>query len=249
MDGVSADGTESRAEIDFLVEPNITDAPAIFMVTDTVQSWVNGETNHGWQVATPGDNNWRWHSSEASLAEIRPLLEVVYLTNESRGDFDDDTVLDLSDIEALFQAIRDETHPSTYDLDGDGLVNDADRDFWVHRVRGTWFGDADLDGNFSSSDLVRVFQSGEYEDTLVVNSSWAEGDWNGDAEFGSLDLVLAFQDGRFESGPRPALAAVPELSPFVPRCLTAIMALQLVLRQSRTRRFSVDPHLINKLSR
>ena len=58
-------------------------------------------------------------------------------------------------------------------------------------------GDANRDGHFDSSDLVHVFQAGEYEDDLVGNSSWAEGDWNGDGDFDSADLVEAFQEGRY----------------------------------------------------
>ena len=54
-------------------------------------------------------------------------------------------------------------------------------------------GDVNGDGLFDSSDLVSVFQRGEYEDDLLGNSSWFDGDWTGDAEFSTSDLVLAFQ--------------------------------------------------------
>ena len=37
-------------------------------------------------------------------------------------------------------------------------------------------GDANRDGYFDSSDLVAVFQQGEYEDGIAENSSWTEGD-------------------------------------------------------------------------
>jgi hypothetical protein len=58
-------------------------------------------------------------------------------------------------------------------------------------------GDANRDGVFNSSDLVQVFQAGEYEDGIQKNSTWEEGDWNGDSEFDTSDLVLAFQTGRY----------------------------------------------------
>ena len=74
----------------------------------------------------------------------------------------------------------------------------------------TYFGDADLDGDFDSNDFVAVFAAGQYEDVLVGNSTWATGDWNGDAEFGSGDMVFAFQFGGYELGPRAAAAVVPE---------------------------------------
>jgi hypothetical protein len=95
----------------------------------------------------------------------------------------------------------------------DGTITDlTERTNYVHGVLGTWFGDSNLDGEFNSSDLVAIFQAGEYEDAIVGNSSWVTGDWSGDREFGSSDLVLAFGDGGFELGPRPAAAAVPEPS-------------------------------------
>ena len=58
-------------------------------------------------------------------------------------------------------------------------------------------GDANNDGKFDSSDLVAVFQAGEYEDGIAGNSDWAEGDWSGDGDFDTSDLVLAFQSGRY----------------------------------------------------
>ena len=59
-------------------------------------------------------------------------------------------------------------------------------------------GDANGDGLFNSSDMVAVFQAGEYEDDVANNSTYEEGDWNGDGEFDSQDMVLAFQAGYYE---------------------------------------------------
>jgi hypothetical protein len=58
-------------------------------------------------------------------------------------------------------------------------------------------GDANFDGLFDTSDLVTVFQAGEYEDAHSGNSSFAEGDWNGDGDFDSSDILVAFQTGRY----------------------------------------------------
>jgi hypothetical protein len=80
----------------------------------------------------------------------------------------------------------------------------------VHDLKKTFFGDADLDGEFTSRDLVNLFQAGTYEDGLPGNSTWETGDWNGDRNFTSSDLVLAFQDGGYEQGPRASDHAVPE---------------------------------------
>ncbi len=47
-------------------------------------------------------------------------------------------------------------------------------------------------------------QAGEYEDDVVGNSTFAEGDWNGDGEFDSGDIVLAFQTGNYLAAARLA---------------------------------------------
>jgi hypothetical protein len=89
-------------------------------------------------------------------------------------------------------------------------VDFGDIAYWVHEVANTYFGDIDLDGEFNSTDLVSLFQSGMYEDGIEANSSWATGDWNADGDFTSSDLILAFQDGGYEQGPRAAVSQVPE---------------------------------------
>jgi hypothetical protein len=126
------------------------------------------------------------------------------------GDFDGDGDLDANDIDMLSNAVRSANNDLLFDVNRDAAVNPLDRRTWVTKLRKTWFGDSTLDGEFSSSDLISVFQAGKYEDDVIGNSSWATGDWNGDGDFESGDLVMAFQDGGYEQGPRPAGAAVPE---------------------------------------
>ena len=58
-------------------------------------------------------------------------------------------------------------------------------------------GDVNFDGVFTLEDLALVAAAGEYEDGISMNSTWAEGDWNGDGEFDSQDFVFAFQTGMF----------------------------------------------------
>jgi hypothetical protein len=139
----------------------------------------------------------------------------VYGASGVPGDVDGDGDCDVNDIDVLAAAIRSGATESLYDLNGDSIVNSADHRFLVTELKNTWLGDANLDGEFSSSDFVAVFQIGQYEDTVVGNSGWAQGDWNGDGDFSSSDFVAAFQDGGFEQGPRGAVAAVPEPTGFV----------------------------------
>jgi hypothetical protein len=60
-------------------------------------------------------------------------------------------------------------------------------------------GDANLDGAFDSTDLVLVFQAGQYEDAIAGNSVWSTGDWDGDGDFTTSDLVMAFGFGAYEN--------------------------------------------------
>jgi hypothetical protein len=87
------------------------------------------------------------------------------------------------------------------------LANGTATGSLVNRI----IGDSNDDGIFNSSDLIVVFQAGEYEDEIPDNSTFNEGDWNGDGDFDSGDLVAAFQAGTYVSN-----AAKTE-SPFIRR--------------------------------
>lgn len=122
------------------------------------------------------------------------------------GDFNGNGVLDSRDIDLL----TDDVHDPSLDVTGDGVVNEDDRVFWVEDLKHTWFGDADLDGEFNSHDFIIMLQGGEYFDDVPMNSTWAEGDFNGDGDFDPFDFVFVFQLGGYEKGPRPDVAVVPE---------------------------------------
>jgi hypothetical protein len=113
------------------------------------------------------------------------------------GDFDQDGQVGLADLNLLCQAIHGMNANDDFDLNVDGKVDADDLDELVVNLLGITYGDANLNGVFDSSDFVQVFQMGEYEDNLALNSTWATGDWNCDGEFDSGDLVKAFQAGGF----------------------------------------------------
>lgn len=126
------------------------------------------------------------------------------------GDFNADGALDSTDIDLLTAASIAGNNDLDYDLNSDQVVDSADRKVWVEELRKTYFGDSNLDGEFSSSDFVAVFVPAKYETGEAA--TWAEGDWNGDAKFDSGDFVEAFQGAGYEVGPRTP-AAVPEPQP------------------------------------
>ncbi len=128
------------------------------------------------------------------------------------GDFDGDGMLTVIDINQLSAEVRHQTHASRFDLNQDALVTDLDREIWVEDLKYTYFGDANLDGQFDTSDFVDIFVAGEYEDGLIGNSVWETGDWDGNGEFDTSDFIVAFISGGFERGQKTSLAAVPEPS-------------------------------------
>lgn len=118
-----------------------------------------------------------WYENESgAFAEPESLLET-----ELRGiEWVDDSDIDRDgDVDILF------------------TTNDLNRGRQVTVLATRVIGDSDDNGVFDSSDLVAVFQTGEYEDAVENNSTFDDGDWNGDGDFNSSDLVYAFQKGGY----------------------------------------------------
>ena len=130
------------------------------------------------------------------------------------GDMNFDGSVDSTDVDLQMEAIREYPKATFHDLDFSGQVDDDDLSYLIKTTLNTWFGDANLDGEFNSADLVLVFQAGHYEDRVDGNSGWVEGDWNADGDFTTSDLTVAFQDGGYNEGLRKT-AAVPEPSGIV----------------------------------
>jgi hypothetical protein len=124
------------------------------------------------------------------------------------GDFNGNGVLDVEDIDDLTAKTALGTDPPEYDLNGDRAVDQEDIKVWVKDLFGSWIGDANVDREFNSADMVKVFAGGKYEKPTAAR--WSEGDWNGDGDFNSSDMVTAFTDGGYEKGPAAGAVAVPE---------------------------------------
>ena len=191
---------------------------------DSGQSWSLGN------LWTPGGAQ----DLIARVGTNRGLLNLAivdYSENSLRGDFNGNGVIDADDMNLLSAEARSGANGATFDLNGDGLVNDADRTVWVEASdnANTYIGDSNLDGEFNSTDFVTVFVAGEYEDGIANNSGWDTGDWNGDAEFDSSDFVTAFISGGYEIGPRAAVQAVPEPT----TCTLLLLAIGLLFSRRR----------------
>jgi hypothetical protein len=153
------------------------------------------------------------------------------------GDFNGDGVLDATDIDALTIQSAGGTHPASFDLNADALVNGADIGVWVRDLFNSWMGDANLDGEFNSSDLVTVLASGTYE--ADMDAVWSTGDFNGDGRTNSSDLVAALADGGYESGPRASVAAVPEPAGWLLLAVSIIM-IDSLRSSGRSRRVNLE---------
>jgi hypothetical protein len=148
------------------------------------------------------------------------------------GDFNRDRQLDIADLQMLSDQIRSPSPNPEFNLDTMLGVDFHDLATWVHTGGFTYFGDANLDRQFDSSDLIQVFAAGQYEDQVASNSGWAEGDWNADGEFDTMDLIVAFQDGGYAMGPRNAPPSVPEPASVV-TLLTGLLFCAARLRTAR----------------
>jgi hypothetical protein len=148
------------------------------------------------------------------------------VTDPIPGDLNEDGQLEIGDLELL----------SDYPDYPEDLVR------WVKHLRRTWVGDANLDGEFNSSDMVQVFVAGKYE--TEQDAGWAGGDWDGNGVFDSSDMVTALADGGYEQGPRTDGAAVPEPS----AALLLLIGSALFLSGRRNRQLRVKGERISKLS-
>lgn len=141
------------------------------------------------------------------------------------GDFNNDGDLDGDDFDDLTGQIKSGEYDECYDLNSDGIVDPEDGEVWVNDIAQVPPGDANLDGEFNSQDLIQLFATNEYEDDVECNSGWADGDFNNDGEFDSSDLIAAFGAGYYENGPLKAVAASATSAYAVPEASSSLMVI------------------------
>ena len=168
-----------------------------------VADWANGTNpNYGfflWHETTTDGMD--FSSREATNIADRPALTLLYVDGSKPlvpGDFNLDGIVGELDIQIMNFAVKTASIDPIFDLDDNRQPADmADRDHLIREILATDYGDSNLDGIFNSSDLVKIFRAGEYEDDTLNNSTWSEGDWNGDGDFTTADLVAAFRAGAY----------------------------------------------------
>jgi hypothetical protein len=141
-------------------------------------------------------------SDEADLFFGRGLIaQFTFASTVALGDFDADGHLGFADIDALTSAIRTGVFDARFDVNNDRQLGEQDRTFWVHELKGTWFGDANLDGAVQFGDFVLLANH------FGLSGGWGDGDFDGTGDTQFADFVLLAENfGRGSSVP----ASVPE---------------------------------------
>jgi hypothetical protein len=207
--GVTGDGAIGRIYhngVEIFSELTLDEAASIDLQIDKVAR--NDELDFVVDFGT--DHNGNDQNDETKYwFTIEKIGEVV----DVPGDFNGDGVLDAADVDDLSAKIAAGSTDMLYDVDSSSTVDAADLNFWIKDLFKTWIGDANLDKQFNSGDLVAVLATGTYE--ADVASVWTSGDFNADGRTNSGDLVAALADGGYEAGPKAAVSAVPEPSSLV----------------------------------
>lgn len=76
--GIVANDVQAASAADFSYAPKTANEPFYFDVSDSVQSWLDGQANNGWVLLSSGADDYQFNASEAATLAVRPELEVSY---------------------------------------------------------------------------------------------------------------------------------------------------------------------------
>jgi len=118
----------------------------------------------------------------------------MYLLAILPGDFITDGFVNASDINELSAALHESSNDTKYDLDHSGTVDSADKDYLIHTLLLTEYGDANLDRMVNFSDYLALSQN---FGSSVSGVGSAQGDFNGDGQVDFSDYLLLSQNFGF----------------------------------------------------
>ena len=161
------------------------------------------------------------------------LVKLTVDTTTVTGDFNNDTFFDCLDVDGLVGEIVAGTNVASFDMTGDGLVDDADLAAWLvaggaanpTATGGNAFlpGDANLDGNVDGADFL-VWNGSKF----TANAAWCSGDFDASGNVDGGDFLI-WNGNKFTSS--DAVSAVPEPSSGL---LLALAGLLWVVRRTRS---------------
>ena len=137
------------------------------------------------------------------------------------GDFDADGIYGCSDIDALVTEIAAGTNRSEFDLNGDNLVDLADRDAWLAEAgaenlasgNAYLLGDANLDGVVDVGDF-NVWNGNKF----TTSDGWCSGDFTADGVVDVADFNV-WNGNKFQSSdaaiPQPIVVIEDEVAELV----------------------------------
>ena len=174
-----------------------------------VTSWLQDPAaNFGWILI--GDESAtrtakRFDSGNHSSASNRPSLNIVFELGALAGDFDGDGELTPADLDVFCAALNEGTEAEEFDVNGDGVVDLADRTAWLQDLNGTSVGDADLDGEVAFADFLALSAN------FGEEGGWAQGDFDCSGDVVFADFLLLSGNFGVQQG-EATLASVPEPS-------------------------------------
>ena len=137
------------------------------------------------------------------------------------GDFDDNRVRSLDDLDLLVTAIVDGGSIDDFDVNTDGRLDSNDHSYWVEQLAKWRPGDADLDGSVSFPDFLLL--------SANFNSvgGWSRGDFDGNKQVDFGDFLILSTNYEVAHA---ATVSVPESnSPF------ALLAVLIYMRKRHWR--------------
>jgi hypothetical protein len=174
------------------------------------------------RILTQPPSPWMFQPGVTREYGFKTYMEPPGLPN---GDFNGDTNWNCTDVNSLVAEIAAGTHGPTFDMTGDGLVNQLDLDAWLvaggannpAQTGGNPFlkGDGNLDGVVDGSDF-NIWNSRKF----TATPAWCSGDFNADGVVDGSDFNI-WNSRKFTSSLDNSLL-VPEPS------LWALFALGLI---------------------
>jgi hypothetical protein len=205
--GADDPGGSGIGSYDIFVSDNGGPFTAWLTATTATSAEFTGQFGHTYSFFSVATDN-------VGYREVTPTGAQASTTLRPDGDFNDDGLYDLVDIDQLVAAIAADTHAVEFDLTDDGLVDLADRDAWLVEAGGVnlpsgnpyLLGDANLDGVVDGQDFIR-WNSNKF--TSIA--AWSAADFNADGVVDGQDFI-EWNTHKFQSSDGHAPSSRPALS-------------------------------------